>query len=118
MLPEPQPAPTIVGGMRTLRELLILAFVAAFIVVFGDFIRDIWKAEEGQPPQFNDGLVALAGSLAGVLGSAFAVALGVAKPAAEQIQGKLARPRRKLAGLSISVTVGIWPTPSSGPLPQ
>lgn len=108
MLPDRQPAPSIVGGLATLRELLVLGFVAAFVVVYGDFILDIWDAEKGRPPHFDTGLVTLAGSLAGVLGSAFAVALGVAKPDAQAPQGRLAGARARLAGLSISVTVGIW----------
>jgi hypothetical protein len=108
---EPQPGDSIVGGMRTLRELLVLGLVAAFVVVYGDFIIDIWNARRNgeQPPRFNDGLVTFAGALAGILGSAFAVALGIAKGDQEPpAQGRLAGARRRFAGLSVSVTFGIW----------
>jgi hypothetical protein len=109
MRPAPQSTQSIVGGMRTLRELLIIGFVLAFVAVYADFMRDIWRAGEGDPPEFNDALVTLAGSLAGVLGSAFALSLGVAKPPGEVKAGRLsARVKRPFAGLSLSVTLGIW----------
>jgi hypothetical protein len=111
MQPEPPPADTIVGGMRTLRELLIVGFVVAFVLLYGDFIVDIWRArmDERPPPAFNDGVVTLAGALAGVLGTAFAVALGVAKPAVmRDATGRLAGARNRFAGLSPSLTLGIW----------
>jgi hypothetical protein len=110
MEPEPPPGDTIVGGMRTLRELLVLGFVAAFVVVYGSFIWDIWLAriDDTDPPRFSDALVTFAGSLAGVLGSAFAVALGVSKPRVAEPEGRLAGARKRFSGLSISVTVGIW----------
>jgi hypothetical protein len=64
MQPEPRPADSIVGGMNTLRSLLVLGFVAAFVLVYGNFIWDIWQArvDETAPPQFNDGLVNLSRS--------------------------------------------------------
>ena len=110
-MPEPPSGDTIVGGMRTLRELLVLGFVAAFVAVYGTFIWRIWeaRADGAAPPQFSDGLVSFAGALAGVLGSAFAIALGVAKPdVTERPEGRMARTRKRLGGISLSVTVGIW----------
>jgi hypothetical protein len=108
MQPEPRPGETIIGGMRTLRELLVLGLVAAFVVVYGSFMWDIWQAcvNGADPPGFNDGLVNFAGALAGVLGSAFAVALGIAKPPVTAPEGRLAGARKPFAGLSI--TLGIW----------
>lgn len=107
---EPESGDSIVGGMRTLRELLVVGLVAAFVVVYGDFMIDIWDARRDgeQPPGFNDGLVAFAGALAGILGSAFAVALGIAKPEVDERQGRLAGARNRVRGLSLSVTLGIW----------
>src|SRR5436190_2137136 len=80
---QPPPGPpdeTIIGGAALLKELLIIGFIVAFVAVYGYFIVKIWQAAAGKPPSFSDASVALAGSLAGVLGSAFALALGVAKP--------------------------------------
>ncbi len=98
------------SGVRTLRELLVVGFVAAFVLIYGDFIVDIWRArkEGAPPPTFNDGLVTLAGALAGVLGTAFAVALGVSKPAGGTTSGRLASVKSRFAGLSVSLTLGIW----------
>jgi hypothetical protein len=110
MRPEPPPGDTIVGGMRTLRELLVFGFVIAFVAVYSDFIWDIWRArvDDSTPPRFNDGLVTLAGALAGVLGSAFAIALGIAKPAVDEATGRLAGVRNRFGGLSVAITFGIW----------
>jgi hypothetical protein len=101
---------TVVGGMNTLRELLVFGFVAAFIVIYGDFVWDIWQARiDGKPaPKFNDGVVSFAGALAGVLGSAFALALGVEKRAQPSPTGFMASVRKRFLGLSISITFGIW----------
>lgn len=110
MQPEPSTGETIVGGMRTLRELLVLGLVVAFVVVYGTFIWEIWeaRADNAAAPRYSDGLVAFAGSLAGVLGSAFAIALGIAKPAVDQPTGRFARIKRPFAGISLSITLGIW----------
>jgi hypothetical protein len=102
---DPNAEESIVGGLRTLKDLLIVGFVAGFVVIYFDFIWDIWHAKDGVPPRFNDGLIAVAGSLAGVLGSAFALALGIAKPGARREEGA---PAKRFEGISIPITVGIW----------
>ncbi|MBA3382778.1 MAG: hypothetical protein H0T97_13085 [Actinobacteria bacterium] len=96
--------------MRTLRELLVLGFVAAFVVVYGDFILEIWRARANgaSPPRFNDGLLTFAGALAGILGGAFAIGLGIAKPVGSTRGGRLGPARNRFSGLSLSVTLGIW----------
>jgi hypothetical protein len=108
---DPAPPDTIIGGLRTLRELLVIGLVVAFVLLYGDFIVEIWQArlDNNWPPKFNDGVVSLAGALAGVLGTAFAVALGVAKPAANtNTTRRMAAARNRFSGLSLSLTLGIW----------
>jgi hypothetical protein len=99
---------SIVGGAETLKQLLMFGFVSAFFVVYGYFVVEIWDAPDGRPPDFDAGLISLAGALAGVLGGGFAIALGVEKPSnapSPRLLGRLGDPFK---GLSLVVTLGIW----------
>jgi len=111
---ETQSAPINVWGGRKLLEILVLGFVGAFIAVYADFIWEIWRARaNGSPsPEFSEGLVSFAGGLAGILGSAFAVAFS--RPDQEErtetanAESRESRIWRRISGLSFCVTVGIW----------
>ena len=70
---------------------------------------EIWSADGNKPPKFDDALLSVAGALAGVLGSGFALALGVKKPDdVAPPSGRFASLKKKTAGISVPVTFGIW----------
>jgi len=99
---------SIVGGARTLKPLLMFGFIATFVGLYTYFVVEIWNAPNANPPEFETGLLGVAGTLAGVLGGGFAVAVGVDKPEnapSPRLLGKFGEPFR---GLSLLVTLGIW----------
>jgi hypothetical protein len=113
----------VVGGVRLLKALIVFALVVAFAGLYSFFMVRIWQQPHGQTPKFDNGLVSVAGVLAGILGGGFALALGVAKPAGEPPPSKLGQAAAKLPGgdhatltrsldaltwMSFPVTVGIW----------
>jgi hypothetical protein len=100
---------SIVGGVGALKALLIVGFVLAFVAVYGYFIEKIWTASSGRPPSFDAAIIATAGALSGILGSGFALALGVARPDDSQAPRFVpARVADKFKGISITLTLGIW----------
>lgn len=77
-----------IGGMSTLRGLIVYGAVLAFAGLFIDFMVVISRTTAGQP-KISTTMIAAAAALSGVLGSAFALRIGVAtSPAA--INRKLA----------------------------
>lgn len=110
----------VVGGIRLLKALIVFALVVAFAGLYGYFMVKIWEQPSGKTPDFDNGLVSVAGVLAGILGGGFALALGVAKPGGlpppsriGRAVGKLGSERLErsvntLAWMSFPITVGIW----------
>lgn len=101
--------PSIVGGVDALKAILIVGFVLAFVAVYAYFIERIWAAGAASKPQFDTSLIAIAGTLSGILGSGFALAIGVARP--DDAPAPKFVPQRiadKFKGLSITMTLGIW----------
>jgi hypothetical protein len=66
-----------VGGMSALRGLLVYGAVLTFAGLFIDFMIVISAARHGVKPTIDATLIAAAAALSGVLGSAFALKIGV-----------------------------------------
>jgi hypothetical protein len=86
---EPSDGDDQIGGMSTLRGLIVYAAVLAFAGLFIDFIVVISNAQTGHKPSINTTLTSAAAALAGVLGSAFALKVGV-PPSPAAVNRKLA----------------------------
>jgi hypothetical protein len=72
-----------IGGMSTLRGLLVYGAVLAFAGLFIDFMVVISTAKPGVKPPIDATLISAAAALSGILGSAFALKIGVSpSPAA------------------------------------
>ena len=72
-----------IGGMSTLRGLIVYGAVLAFAGLFVDFMAVISTAKPGVKPSIDATLISAAAALSGVLGSAFALKIGVSpSPAA------------------------------------
>jgi hypothetical protein len=72
-----------VAGIPVLKGLILYTAVLAFAALYTYFIVEIFAARAGSPPSFNATLVDAAAALAGVLGSAFALAVGVTTDTSE-----------------------------------
>lgn len=66
-----------IGGMSTLRGLIVYGAVLAFAGLFIDFMVIISTAKAGSKPPIDATLISAAAALSGVLGSAFALKIGV-----------------------------------------
>ena len=72
-----------IGGMSTMRGLIVYGAVLAFAGLFIDFMVVISTSRVGHKPSIDATLISAAAALSGVLGSAFALKIGVApSPAA------------------------------------
>jgi hypothetical protein len=78
-----------IGGMSTLRGLIVYGAVLAFAGLFIDFMVVISSARAGTKPSIDATLISAAAALAGVLGSAFALKVGV-PPSPAAVNRKLA----------------------------
>src|ERR1700728_4158100 len=78
-----------IGGMSTLRGLIVYGAVLAFAGLFIDFMVVISNAKTGTKPPIDATLISAAAALAGVLGSAFALKVGV-PPSPAAVNRKLA----------------------------
>ena len=85
-----QPAGDGIGGMSALRGLLVYAAVLAFAGLYIDFIVVISNSRSGVTPAIDGTMISAAAALSGVLGSAFALKIGVT-PTSAQINQGLAR---------------------------
>jgi hypothetical protein len=79
-----------VGGMSTLRGLIVYGAVLAFAGLFIDFMVLISAAKAGVKPSIDPTLISAAAALSGVLGSAFALKIGVS-PSPAAVNRKLAK---------------------------
>jgi pSer/pThr/pTyr-binding forkhead associated (FHA) protein len=85
-----------IAGSSALRGVLLYGAILVFAGLFAYFIYEIANAPAGHPPKPEGALVAVAAALAGVLGSGFALAIGV--PVAKtQVNEGLARHLEKAA---------------------
>jgi hypothetical protein len=66
-----------IGGMSTMRGLIVYGAVFAFAGLFIDFMVVISTSRVGVKPSINATLISAAAALSGVLGSAFALKIGV-----------------------------------------
>ena len=66
-----------IGGLSVLKGLLLYGASMTFAGFYGYFMEEIVSAPSGQAPAFAPSLVAAAAALAGVLGSAFALVIGL-----------------------------------------
>ena len=73
-----------IAGMSALKGLMLYGATLTFAAFYAYFIVEIADASSGQPPTFNGAMVAAAAALAGVLGSAFALYIGVPTEAVNQ----------------------------------
>jgi hypothetical protein len=64
-------------GVDELRRFVVLAVIVGFVGFYLYFDVQVFQAANGTPPVLGEVLVGVAALLAGALGSAFAVALGV-----------------------------------------
>ena len=75
--PQSPPERPPIAGLSALKGVLMYAAVLAFAALYASFIVDIVRAESGDPPALNSAMLSAAAALAGVLGSAFALYVGV-----------------------------------------
>ena len=66
-----------IGGLSVLKGLLLYGASLTFAGFYGYFMEEIVSAPSGHAPAFAPALVAAAAALAGVLGSAFALVIGL-----------------------------------------
>lgn len=90
-------------NVEPLRKILVALFLAGFVALYGYFLIAIIQAPSDTPPQLDDRLVGLAATMSGVLGTAFAVALGVKSQGG--VRGAFALPSISLNTL---LGVGLW----------
>jgi hypothetical protein len=88
-----------IAGLSILKGLILYTAVLTFAGFYGYFIWKIGAANEN-PPSFNSAMVTVAAALAGVLGSAFALAIGVPsktvnEPLSKQIQKEKGNPQKR-----------------------
>lgn len=94
-----------IAGVAVLKGLILYAAVFAFAALYIYFIVNIFQASPGKPPSFDGTLVSAAAALAGVLGSAFALAIGVPTATGETnsaLHAALAAPNPTRAGNALS----------------
>jgi hypothetical protein len=65
-----------IGGISTLKGLVLYGAIFTFAGLYIYFIVEISKTAAGEHPSFDTALIAAAAALAGVLGSAFALEVG------------------------------------------
>jgi hypothetical protein len=77
----PAPAPpgiaSRIAGLPVLKGAVLYGATLTFAALYADFMANIFSATDGTPPVFDAALVTTAAALAGILGSAFALAIGV-----------------------------------------
>jgi hypothetical protein len=66
-----------IAGLSVLKGLLLYGATLTFAAFYGYFMTKIVAAGHNHPPQLNSAMVSAAAGLAGVLGSAFALAVGL-----------------------------------------
>ncbi|HTX46677.1 MAG TPA: hypothetical protein VMD48_10375 [Solirubrobacteraceae bacterium] len=102
--------------MSTLRGLIVYGAVLAFAGLFIDFMVVISSAKPGTKPSIDATLISAAAALAGVLGSAFALKVGV-PPSPATINRKLAAhlsdPSRNKAAARIRQALSLEPSASN-----
>jgi hypothetical protein len=94
---QPSPAPTDqaptandgIGGMSALRGLMLYGAILAFAGLYAYFMVVISTSRHGVKPALDATLISAAAALSGVLGSAFALKIGV-KPSAALVNHELA----------------------------
>jgi len=127
-------APFRIAGLSILKGLLLYGATCVFAGFYAYFMAKIAAAPGGKPPSLDPTMVSAAAALAGVLGSAFALVIGVPTRAETVNQGlgsalEAIGPKRKASGgarflarlrqalslepantttPSIPITVGIW----------
>jgi hypothetical protein len=78
-----------IAGMSVLRGLMLYGAISVFAALYIDFMVSILNAKSGVKPAIDGTLIAAAAALSGVLGSAFALKIGV-KPSSTTINSELA----------------------------
>ncbi|MFZ0088989.1 MAG: hypothetical protein WAL63_05760 [Solirubrobacteraceae bacterium] len=94
--PDPSSSVGTIAGLAELKGLLMYAAILSFASLYVYFIVRILSAPASHPPGLDAAMVTTAAALAGILGSAFALEIGVpTNPAATNPE-----PRRALAEAS------------------
>jgi hypothetical protein len=105
-----------IGGMSALRGLIVYGAVLAFAGLFIDFMVVISSAKTDTKPSIDATLISAAAALAGVLGSAFALKVGV-PPSPAAVNRKLAKrlndPTRNKADAGIRRALSLEPSTTS-----
>jgi hypothetical protein len=68
---------TRIAGLSVLKGLVVYGATLTFAALYGYFMAKIAAAANNTPPNLSNAMVAAAAALAGVLGSAFALVVGV-----------------------------------------
>ena len=66
-----------ISGLSVLKGAVLYGAILTFVGFYAYFIAKIFAAAAGKPPSFDATMVSAAAALAGVLGSAFALVIGV-----------------------------------------
>jgi hypothetical protein len=97
-----------IGGMSALRGLMLYGAILTFAGLYAYFMVVISTSRHGVKPSIDATLISAAAALSGVLGSAFALKIGVA-PSAALVNRELATHRQKAAdsGVLLKITAVI-----------
>lgn len=102
-----------IGGMSTMRGLLVYGAVFVFAGLFIDFMILIITAKTGVKPSINGTLISAAAALSGVLGSAFALKIGVTPSPAnvnQNLANHLSDPTRNRTAARIRQALSLEPS--------
>jgi len=65
------------GVVLAIKVIIVFLAVAAFAVLFGIAIAQVWSAQAGKPPQYSQSYLYVATGLAALIGGIFAAAFGL-----------------------------------------
>ena len=110
-----------IAGLPVLKGAVLYGATLTFAALYADFMTNIFSATNGKPPVFDAALVTTAAALAGVLGSAFALAIGVPTTDASTnkdlgiAEGKANKTRPEKLVVLIRKTLSIDPSAADKP---
>jgi hypothetical protein len=119
-MPTDEPAgqmETRILGANVLKSIILVGVVLAFAALYLGFALDVLRAPTDQEATIDPTLANVAGGLAGILGTGFALALGVKKTEGSHTNKIFKADRTPDAlknafkGISLAVTFGVWAYP-------
>ena len=104
-----------IGGISTLKGLVLYGAIFTFAGLYIYFIVEISRTAAGKHPSLDTALIAAAAALAGVLGSAFALEVGTTTPQASTNAALNAKVEANKSSVFKQVVPRIWQALSLDP---